>query len=209
MAWRRVMGSSRLALLALGAVAALAGATTAHAAGPKLRLISNGKPVPKGQRTQVVDLVSFPGFTCEGFNGGMIFEGSGGTTLRFNYGGGGAEAFESCKTPKGEKVSTATECECSKLSSVAITSATITEHYPPRQVIFEDSETGCVWELQQLQGTTPSSGPLEKVGVSGTVKLRTKISAHTCPKTGEASGTVTIEAAPEAPPGSYEVERLP
>jgi hypothetical protein len=92
---------------------------------------------------------------------------------------------------------------------VAITSATITESYPARQVVFEDKETGCVWELTRLQGATPSSGPLENVPVSGTVKLLAKISAHTCAKSGAASGTVTIEAGPELPPGKYEVERLP
>jgi len=66
-----------------------------------------------------------------------------------------------------------------------------------------------VWELTRLQGATPTSGPLEGVPVSGTVKLLGKISARSCPKSGSASGTVTIEAGPELPPGKYEVERLP
>ncbi|HEV3284624.1 MAG TPA: hypothetical protein VG010_10490 [Solirubrobacteraceae bacterium] len=204
-----VLRHSRVAASLLAPVLMLAaGASPSAAAGPKLRLISNGKPVPREQRTAVINLVSFPGFTCEGFNGAMIFEGSGGRTLKFLNGGGGAEAFEKCETSKGEKVSTATESGGSKLASVAVTGETITEHFTPA-AIFEDKETNCVWKLTRLAGATPSSGPLTSVHVSGHVNLIAKLSGHSCPKTAEASGTVTIEAALEGvPPGSYEIERF-
>jgi hypothetical protein len=198
------------------ALVVVAAGGTAYAAGPKLRLLSNGKVVPKGQRSAVINQTSFPGFKCEGFNGAMRFEGngvSGVPVLRFmNPGGeGGGEAFQSCVTEKGETVSTATEGLPAKLATVAISAEheTVTEQIRP-VAFFEDKATGCVWQLSKLSGALPKAGPLEGIHVAGTVRLAGKISAKTCPKLAEAMGTVTIEASPEgAPPGSYELERIP
>jgi hypothetical protein len=121
---------------------------------------------------------------------------------------GGDEAFNSCETGSGEEVSTETESGQPKLHQVKVSAETVTETFSPT-VRFQDDETGCVWTLRKLSGPLPGSDSLTNIAVAGTVKLDRALSARTCPKTGEASGTATIEAAPEgAPPGSYEVEVL-
>jgi hypothetical protein len=199
-----------VAVLSLCALAAFAIATEgASAALPRLRLLSNGTQVPANQRTAVINTTSFPGFTCQGFNGAMHLERNPAVELKFAKGGeGGGEAFSSCETGSGEPVSTATEGPAAKLSSVTVSRTTVTERFVPA-VVFEDNESGCVWELHKLAGPLPSSGPLEAIPVSGTLRLLAHLSARTCSGPGEASGTATIEAAPEgAPPGSYEVERV-
>lgn len=195
--------------MALGAVVAFAFAVNgAYAAGPKLQLFSNGRPVPSGQPSAVITQAAFPGFTCNGFSGAMEFQGGPARTLRFKFvAEGGGEAFYSCETGTGERVTTETEGATAKSRTVQISSKAVVEKFVPAPV-FEDDASGCVWRLHKLEGPLPGSGDLEGVHVSGTVKLLSRLSAHTCPKTAEATGTVTIEAAPEgAPPGSYRVEQ--
>ena len=201
------------AVLGACLLAALAIATCAYAAPPKLALVSDGEPVPSGQRSAVITSASFPGFTCEGFGGSMEFLGGPKLVLKFSSreAEGGDEAFDSCETGSGETVATGqevTEFGPSKLQLVTVTSEAVTETFRPA-AMFDDTETGCVWTLHKLAGPLPSSGELAEVPLSGTVRLRPRLSAHTCPETGAVSATATIEAAPEgAPPGSYTVEQV-
>src|ERR1700694_4992544 len=207
--WGAAAGrAAAIALCVCAAFAIAAGA--AYASGPMLRLLSNGKPVPSGQRTAVIDQIAFPGFTCEGFNGAMHSGSNPARVLKFIPGEEvGGEAFNSCATGHGQPVGIGTEGKPAKLHLVTVSSETVTQSFVPG-VVFDDEETGCIWELHKLAGPLPSSGDLELVHVSGSLRLHTRVSARTCPRTAEAAGTATIQASPEgAPPGSYEVERVP
>ena len=193
------------ALCLLGAVA-----SSASASALKLQLISNGEAVTSDQRSAVIDYARFPGFTCEAFDGAMSFGGGPKRVLTFtDTAEGGDEAFNTCKTESGEEVSTETESGQSTLHQVKVSAETVTETFS-NPVVFQDTETDCVWTLRKLSGPLSGSESLTNVAVAGTVKLDRGLSTRTCPKTGEVSGTTTIEAAPEAaPPGSYEVQVLP
>ena len=99
----RRFGTRTAAVLGACLLAASAIAPSAHAAGPKLQLVSNGKPVPSGQGSAVITHASFPGFTCQAFAGSMEFRGGSKAVLEFTRGGeGGDEAFDSCETGSGE-----------------------------------------------------------------------------------------------------------
>jgi hypothetical protein len=193
--------------LALGVTA-----NTAFASGPKLRLISNGKTVPRGQRTAVITETSLPGFTCKSFSGALHSGANPAAVLTFTNPEpeGGDEAFNTCETGSGEPVfiGSTREERISHLVRVTVSGETVTEVFSPA-ALLEDKETGCAWQLSKIAGPLPASGRLEGIALKGTPKLAAG-SAHSCPKAGEAAATATIEASPEgAPPGSYEVERIP
>lgn len=183
----------------------------AYAAEGKLRLLSNGEPVRDGQPSAVYNEAQFPGFTCQGTNGSMSFETNPARTLKFGYRAeGGSYGFDSCKTTSGEGVPISSRSEGNEphLRRTTITTTTVTEIFRLAP-IFEDRESGCVWTLPKLAGPLPSSGSLEGVLLSGTLRLLKRYSSRTCPQTAEVRDTTTIEAAPEgAPPGSYEVQRI-
>jgi hypothetical protein len=131
--------------------------------------------------------------------------------FKFPLDEGGSEGFNYCTTDAGEKVAVVEhhEGDTPHLREVTITTQTITETFKP-QPLFEDDETGCLWELRKLAGPLPSSGSLQDVQLPGTLRLLAHLSSSTCPGMGDVTDITTIEAAPEgAPPGSYEVERLP
>ncbi len=199
---RRVV---RLAVCAALAVVGCAG--SARASGPRLQLFSNGEAVSSEHETTVINSTRFPGFTCEGFDGSMYFQGAPASVLRFRRGEEGLNyAFDGCKTKSGEEVSTETEQGPSKLREVTVSSTLVVESFEP--VHFEDHESGCVWVLRELEGPLPHSGSLTRIHVSGTVELDSRLSAHTCPKSGGAKGIATIEQGPEQAPGSYRVEEV-
>jgi len=195
-------------------VALILVAGSAYAAAPKLRLLSNGSPVPSGQGTAVITQTSFPGFTCKSFSGALQSGANPSAVLKFSNPApeGGDEAFNSCETASGEPVGIGSRREGSIPKLIRVTASaeteTVTEFFSPT-VILEDDQSGCLWLLGKLSGPLPSSGNLEGIALRGTVK-RAAGSARSCPTSREATAAATIEAAPEgAPPGSYEVERIP
>lgn len=184
-------------------------AAVAHASSPKLQLFSNGAPVPSDHESTVLNETAFPGFTCEGFDGSMYFQGGPASLLSFKRGEEGLDyAFDVCKTKSGQEVSTESTEEGgqSKLREVTVSSTTVIESFEP--VYFEDAESSCVWVLRELEGPLPRSGSLGRIHVSGALKLDGRLSAHTCPKTGKAMGIATIEEGPEQPAGRYRVESV-
>jgi hypothetical protein len=201
-----VLGACLLGVSAISAV-------SAHASGTRLQLLSNGSPVGFDQRSAVINEAEFPGFTCSGFNGDMSFRRTPAKTLRFKFplDEGGSEGFNYCTTDAGEEVAIVEphEGDTPHLREVTMTAQTVTETFKPRP-LFEDDETGCLWELRKLAGPLPRSGSLHDVQLSGPLRLLVHLSSTTCPGVGDVTDITTIEAAPEgAPPGSYEVERLP
>ncbi len=182
-------------------------AAVAHASSPKLELLSSGQPVPSNHESTVLNETTLPGFSCEGFDGSMYFQGGPASVLSFKRGEEGLDyAFDACKTKSGEEVSTefGEEGRHAKLREVTVSSTTVTESFEP--VYFEDNESSCVWVLRDLQGPLPRSGSLGRIHVTGALKLDGRLSARSCPKTGKASGIATIEEGPEQPAGSYRVE---